>query len=43
MNSSETGEMGLIRDKKFLKSLPKLGKYVRNQLLVDGYVGHRLN
>jgi hypothetical protein len=43
MSFSDTGEMGLIRDKKLFKSLPKLGKYVRNQLLVDGYVGHRLN
>lgn len=36
MSSSEADEMDQMRDKKLFKSLLKLGKYVRNQLLVDG-------
>ena len=40
-HSKSLGKVDAIR--KAFKSLPKLRKCVRNQLLVDGYVGHRLN
>jgi hypothetical protein len=43
MSTSETGEMGQIRDKKLFKSPPKLRKQVGKPLPFEGYVGHRLN